>query len=93
MIMAVGTPTVLCRPAGAAAEPHAAGATVGDALAATGREHTALTDRFTDPAGGSRSFPNVFVNGEEIRRTLRPATAETHEAAGSSAPSLTGGGP
>jgi len=45
----------------------AAGATVGEVLAAVYAEHGELRERIADADGGVRRFVNVYVDGEDMR--------------------------
>jgi adenylyltransferase/sulfurtransferase len=85
-------PTPLRQSAGGQKEVEVAGTTVGEALAALTTEFAALRNHLYNDAGKSRSFVNVYLNDDDIRRLdERDKTAVASSDTLSIVPSIAGG--
>ena len=67
MAVSVRIPTILRTYTGGAAAVTAAGATVGDVLAAVERAHPGIRARLIDETGALRRFVNVYVGNDDVR--------------------------
>jgi molybdopterin converting factor small subunit len=66
-------------------------ATVGALLAAVGDQYPALLRRLCDETGSLRRFVNVYVDGDDVRRTEGLQTAVSEGATVQILPSVAGG--
>ena len=66
-VMTVRIPTILRTYTGGASAVTAAGATVGDVLAAVEQEHPGIRARLVDETGAVRRFVNIYIDDDDIR--------------------------
>ena len=89
--MTVRIPTILRSYTGGAAAVTAAGATVGDVLAAVERAHPGIRARLIDETGTLRRFVNIYIDDDDIRFGDGLNTAATNGATLSIIPAVAGG--
>ena len=91
MSVTVRVPTILRQYTGGVAEVSAAGATLGEVIAALEANHPGIGARVLDDAGKLRRFVNVYVDDDDVRFDYGLETATPDGSSVSIIPAVAGG--